>query len=44
MQSFVSSVGVIDDLNIDPSVMNTKGDYAEIGVIGTNVAGFYYTR
>jgi len=43
MQSYVSSIGVIDDLNIDPWVMNTKGDYAEIGVTGTNVAGFYYT-
>ena len=42
-QSSVSSVGVIDDLSIDPWVKNTKGDYAEIGVTGTNVAGFTYS-
>jgi hypothetical protein len=42
-QSSVSSVGVIDDLNIDPWVQNTNGDYAEIGVTGTNVAGFTYS-
>ena len=42
-QSSVSSVGVIDDLSIDPWVQNTKGDYAEIGVTGTNVAGFSYS-
>ena len=42
-QSSVSSVGVIDDLNIDPWVKNTKGDYAEIGVTGTNVAGLSYS-
>jgi hypothetical protein len=41
-QSSVSSTGVIDDLNIDPWVKNTKGDYAEIGVTGTNVAGLSY--
>jgi hypothetical protein len=34
---------MIDDLNIDPWVMNTKGDYAEIGVTGTNIAGFTYS-
>ena len=43
MQSSASSVGVINDLNIDPWVMNTRGDYAEIGVTGTNVAGFAYS-
>ena len=37
-QSSVSSSGVIDALNIDPWVKNTKGDYAEIGVTGTNLA------
>ena len=42
-QSSVSSVGVIDDLNIDPWVQNTNGDYAEIGVTGTNVAGLSYS-
>jgi len=42
-QSSVSSVGVIDDLNIDPWIKNTKGDYAEIGVTGTNIAGFTYS-
>ena len=42
-QSSVSSVEVIDDLNIDPWVKNTKGDYAEIGVTGTNIAGFTYS-
>ena len=42
-QSSVSSMGVIDDLNIDPWVSNIKGDYAEIGVTGTNVAGFTYS-
>ena len=42
-QSSLSSVGVIDDLNIDPWVKNTKGDYAEIGVTGTNIAGFTYS-
>jgi hypothetical protein len=42
-QSSVSSVGVIDDLNIDPWVQDTNGDYAEIGVTGTNVAGFTYS-
>ena len=42
-QSSVSSVGVIDDLSIDPWVQNTNGDYAEIGVTGTNVAGLSYS-
>jgi len=42
-QSSASSTGIIDALNIDPWVRNTKGDYAEIGVTGTNVAGFTYT-
>jgi hypothetical protein len=42
-QSSVSSVGVIDDLSIDPWVQNTNGDYAEIGATGTNVAGFSYS-
>lgn len=42
-QSYVSSSGVIDDINIDPWVKNTKGDYAEIGVTGTNVAGLSYS-
>ena len=41
-QSSISSIGVIDDLNIDPWVKNTKGDYAEIGVKGTNVALSFY--
>jgi hypothetical protein len=41
-QSSVSSNGVIDNLNIDPWVQNTNGDYAEIGVTGTNLAGFSY--
>ena len=41
-QSSVSSSGVIDNLNIDPWVKNTNGDYAEIGVTGTNLAGFSY--
>jgi hypothetical protein len=36
-------MGVIDDLNIDPWVSNIKGDYVEIGVTGTNVAGFTYS-
>jgi hypothetical protein len=43
IQSSVSSAGLIDDLNIDPWVRNTNGDYAEIGVTGTNVAGFSYS-
>jgi len=43
VQSSVSSVGVIDDINIDPWVKNTKGDYAEIGLTGTNIAGFIYS-
>ncbi|HPT19899.1 MAG TPA: hypothetical protein PLJ25_07525 [Methanothrix sp.] len=42
-QGYVSSIGVIDDLNIDPWVKNTNGDYAEIGVTGTNIAGFSYS-
>ena len=42
-QSSVSSSGVIDNLNIDPWVKNTNGDYAEIGVTGTNIAGFSYS-
>jgi hypothetical protein len=42
-QSSVSSSGVIDNLNIDPWVKNTNGDYAEIGVTGTNLAGFSYS-
>ena len=42
IQSSVSSTGVIEELNIDPWVENTKGDHAEIGVTGTNVAGFSY--
>lgn len=41
-QSSVSSIGVIDDLNIKPWVMNRYGDYVEIFVQGTNVAGFSY--
>ena len=40
---YVSSSGVIDNLNIDPWVENTKGDYAEVGVTGTNIAGFSYS-
>jgi hypothetical protein len=43
MQSSLSSVGVIDDLNIDHWVKNTIGEYAKIGVTGTNVAGFSYS-
>ena len=42
-QGYVSSSGVIDNLNIDPWVENTKGDYAEVGVTGTNIAGFAYS-
>jgi len=42
-QSSVSSNGVIDNLNIDPWVQNTNGDYAEVGVTGTNIAGFSYS-
>jgi hypothetical protein len=41
-QSSASSSGVIDNLNIDPWVKNIKGDYAEVGVTGTNIAGFSY--
>jgi hypothetical protein len=41
-QSSVSSVGFIADLNIDPWVKNTKGDYAEIGVTGKNIGGLTY--
>jgi len=42
-QSSVSSVGVIDNLNIDPWVRDSNGDYAEIGVTGTNLAGYSYS-
>ena len=42
-QSSVSSIGIIDELNIGPWVKNAKGDYVEIGVKGTNVDGFSYS-
>ena len=42
IHSSVSSTGVIDKLNIDPFVEDTNGDHAEIGVTGSNIAGFSY--
>jgi len=41
-QGSVTSTGSIDELNIDPWVENTKGDYAEVDVTGSNLIGFSY--
>ena len=41
-QASVSSIGIIDDIDMQHKVTNTHGDAAEVGVKGMNVAGFNY--